>query len=169
VTAATTTTLDSTDAPRVSGPIPWVGAGLALLRDPTAFFQRTREQVGDTFLVEGFGYRVFCVFSPEGVKGLWALPEAEASKGVADFGMLAHKVPAELFAGRRTFPHMLFAREDVEVYLDNLVVGRRPRARVARGERASSRPSPTAVASPIAWASPPGGAAPRRPRIGSSA
>jgi cytochrome P450 len=120
MTAATTTTLDSKHAPRVSGPIPWVGAGLALLQDPTAFFQRTREQVGDTFLVEGFGYRVFCVFSPEGVKSLWALPEAEASKGVADFGMLAHKVPAELFAGRRTFPHMLFAREDVEVYLDNL-------------------------------------------------
>jgi len=110
----------SNEAPRVSGPLPWVGAGLGLLRDPTAFFQRTRERVGDTFLVEAFGYRLFCVFSPEGVKGLWALPEAEASKGVADFGMLAHKVPAELFAGRRTFPHMLFAREDVETYLDNL-------------------------------------------------
>ncbi|MBK7950124.1 MAG: cytochrome P450 [Deltaproteobacteria bacterium] len=54
------------------------------------------------------------------MKNLWALPEAEASKGVADFGMLAHKVPAELFAGRRTYPHMLFAREDVEVYLENL-------------------------------------------------
>ncbi len=112
--------LASSDAPRVSGPIPWVGAGLSLLRDPTAFFQRTRERVGDTFLVEGFGYRLFCVFSPAGVKSLWALPEAEASKGVADFGMLAHKVPGELFAGRRTYPHMLFAREDVEVYLENL-------------------------------------------------
>ncbi|MBY0401554.1 cytochrome P450 [Myxococcota bacterium] len=108
------------DAPCVSGPLPWVGAGLSLLRDPTAFFQRTRERVGDTFLVEGFGYRLFCVFSPEGVKSLWGLPEAAASKGVADFGMLAHKVPAELFAGRRTYPHMLFAREDVEVYLENL-------------------------------------------------
>ncbi len=109
------------DAPRVSGVLPWVGAGVSLLRDPTTFFQRTRERVGDTFLVEAFGYRLFCVFSPEGVKGLWALPEAQASKGVADFGMLAHKVPAELFAGRRTFPHMLFAREDIEVYLENLV------------------------------------------------
>jgi cytochrome P450 len=111
----------STEAPRVRGVLPWVGPGLSLLHDPTAFFQRTRAQVGDTFLVEAFGYRLFCVFSPEGVKNLWALPEAEASKGVADFGMLAHKVPAELFAGRRTYPHMLFAREDVEVYLDNLV------------------------------------------------
>ena len=118
--AATKPVRNSGDAPRVSGAIPWVGAGIALLQDPTAFFQRTRERVGDTFLVEGFGYRLFCVFSPEGVKSLWALPEAQASKGVADFGMLAHKVPAELFAGRRTFPYMLFAREDVEVYLDNL-------------------------------------------------
>ena len=113
--------LTSGEAPRVSGILPWVGAGLSLLQDPTAFFGRARERYGDTFLVEAFGYRLFCVFSPEGVKGLWALPEAEASKGVADFGMLAHKVPAELFAGRRTFPHMLFAREDVEVYLGNLV------------------------------------------------
>lgn len=112
--------LASSDAPRVAGVLPWVGAGPSLLRDPTSFFQRTRERVGDTFLVEGFGYRLFCVFSPEGVKNLWALPEAEASKGVADFGMLAHKVPGELFAGRRTYPHMLFAREDVEVYLENL-------------------------------------------------
>lgn len=118
--AATKPVRTSGDAPRVSGAIPWVGAGLALLQDPTAFFRRTRERVGDTFLVEGFGYRLFCVFSPEGVKSLWALPEAQASKGVADFGMLAHKVPAELFIGRRTFPHMLFAREDVEVYLENL-------------------------------------------------
>ena len=113
--------LTSNEAPRVSGVVPWVGAGLSLLRDPTDFFRRTRERYGDTFLVEAFGYRLFCVFSPKGVKGLWALPEAEASKGVADFGMLAHKVPAELFAGRRTYPHMLFAREDVEVYLENLV------------------------------------------------
>lgn len=107
-------------APRVAGRLPWIGPGLSLLRDPTAFFQRARERQGNSFLVETFGYRLFCVFSPEGVKNLWALPEQVASKGVADFGMLAHKVPAELFAGRRTYPHMLFAREDVEVYLENL-------------------------------------------------
>jgi cytochrome P450 len=129
-------TLPFDGAPRVSGLLPWVGAGLSLLQDPTTFFQRTRERVGDTFLVEAFGYRLFCVFSPEGVKGLWALPEAQASKGVADFGMLAHKVPGDLFVGRRTFPHMLFAREDVEAYLDNLVaaVGLVLDALGARGE-----------------------------------
>lgn len=112
--------LDWSRAPRVESRLPWFGPGLSLLNDPTAFFQRQRERIGDTYFFESFGYRVFCVFSPEGVKNLWALPEAEASKGVADFAMLAHKVPAELFDGRRTFPHGLFGREDVEVYLDNL-------------------------------------------------
>lgn len=106
--------------PRVPGVLPWIGPGLSLLQDPTSFFQRQRERVGETYLIESFGYRLVCVFSPAGVKNLWALPEAAASKGLADFSMLSHKVPAELFAGRRTFPHMLFAREDVEVYLENL-------------------------------------------------
>ncbi|MBW2272702.1 MAG: cytochrome [Deltaproteobacteria bacterium] len=36
------------------------------------------------------------------------------------FSLLRHKVPTELFAGRRTMPHDLFGREDVEVYLENL-------------------------------------------------
>ena len=108
------------DPVRVSGPIPRVGAGFRLLRDPTGFFEQTRARVGDTFLVEAFGIELFCVFSPVGVANLWALPEAAASKGLADFAMLSHKVPAELFAGRRTFPHDLFGRDDVEVYLDNL-------------------------------------------------
>lgn len=109
-----------TAAPRVASRWPWVGPGLALLNDPTAFFQRQRERLGDTYVFESFGYRVFNVFSPEGVKNLWALPEAQASKGVGDFAMLSHKVPAELFEGRRTFPHGLFGRERVEGYLENL-------------------------------------------------
>ena len=108
------------DAPKVPAPLPWVGPGLSLLNNPTAFFQRQRERLGDTYYLESFGYRMFCVFSPEGVKNLWALPEKEASKGVGDFAMLSHKVPAELFDGRRTFPHGLFGRENVEIYLENL-------------------------------------------------
>ncbi|MFK7898604.1 MAG: cytochrome P450 [Myxococcota bacterium] len=108
------------EIPRVPGLLPWVGPGLTLLQDPTAFFQRQRERVGETYLIESFGYRLACVFSPAGVRNLWALPEAVASKGLADFTMLSHKVPGDLFAGRRTFPHGLFGREDVEVYLENL-------------------------------------------------
>ncbi len=114
------TVLPWRDAPRVSSPLPWIGPGLSILNDPTAFFQRARDRVGDTYWFEAFGYAVFNVFSPVGVKSLWALPEGEASKGLGDFALLSHKVPAELFDGRRTFPHGLFGREQVEIYLDNL-------------------------------------------------
>jgi cytochrome P450 len=48
------------------------------------------------------------------------LPEEDASKALADLTLLSHKVPIELFEGRRTLPHDLFARDDVEVYLDHL-------------------------------------------------
>ena len=106
--------------PRAGGPLPWVGAGLGLLRDPTAYFGRTRERLGDTFLVDAFGYRLFCVFSAEGVRSLYSLPEREASKGVADYALLRHKVPDELFAGRRHRPHDLFGSQEVEGYLANV-------------------------------------------------
>ena len=112
--------LDVSEAPQVASALPWFGPGLSLLNDPTSFFQRQRDLLGDTYLFESFGYQVLCVFSAEGVKNLWALPEAKASKGLADFALLSHKVPAELFQGRRTFPHGLFGRENIEVYLDNL-------------------------------------------------
>jgi cytochrome P450/putative sterol carrier protein len=106
--------------PMVSGSLPWVGAGRALVRDPTEFFSDCRERFGNTFLVDAFGYRLFCVFSPVGVRNLWRLPEEQASKALADLTLLSHKVPIELFEGRRTLPHDLFARDDVEVYLDHL-------------------------------------------------
>jgi cytochrome P450 len=106
--------------PRARGALPWVGAGRALTRDPTAFFTRCRERFGDTFVVDAFGYRLFCVFSPLGVHNLWRLPEEQASKALADLTLLSHKVPIELFEGRRTLPHDLFGRDDVETYLENL-------------------------------------------------
>jgi cytochrome P450 len=103
--------------PRAGGTLPWVGAGLALLRDPTAFFLGARRRCGDTFLVDAFGYRLFCVFSPDGVRALYELPEADASKGLADFALLRLKVPEELMLGRRIRPHDLFGSEEVEGYL----------------------------------------------------
>ena len=60
------------------------------------------------------------LFSPEGVRSFYALPEAEASKGVADWLMLRRKLPDELFDGRRTMPHELFGRDDVRTYLAQL-------------------------------------------------
>ena len=106
--------------PLVSGRVPWLGAGRRLTHDPTAFFNRCRNKHGDTFVVDAFGYRLFCVFSPVGVRNLWKLPEEQASKALADLTLLSHKVPIELFEGRRTLPHDLFARDDVETYLENL-------------------------------------------------
>jgi cytochrome P450 len=106
--------------PRLGGPLPWVEAGAALLRDPTACFTSARRRFGDTFVVDAFGYRLFSVFSPAGVARLYALAEHEASFGLATFELvLKRKLPTELLAGRRTFPHALFGGQD-EDYLGHL-------------------------------------------------
>src|SRR5262245_63602634 len=100
--------------PGVPGVLPWVGAGLALLRDPTTFFVEARRRVGDTFVVDAFRYRLLCVFSAAGVRALYALPEAVASKGLADVTLLRHKLPGEVLGDRRLRRHDLFVGEDVE-------------------------------------------------------
>lgn len=103
------------------GGLPWVGAGFALLRDPTACFTAARRRFGDTFVIDAFGYRLFCVFSPAGVSRLYALAEEQASFGLATFELvLKRKLPAELLAGRRTYPHSLFGGQEVEDYLGHL-------------------------------------------------
>jgi len=107
--------------PRLGGALPWVEAGRRLLRDPTACFSAARRRFGDTFVIDAFGYRLFCVFSPQGVRGLYALAEHEASFGLATFELvLKHKLPPELLSGRRTFPHALFGGQEVEEYLGHL-------------------------------------------------
>src|SRR5262245_55140451 len=94
--------------PRARGRLPWVGSGIALLRDPTAFLVRMRRRLGDTFVVDAFGYRLLCVFSAAGVRSLYALDEGQASKGLADVALLRLKLPDELLRDRRTRPHDLF-------------------------------------------------------------
>lgn len=106
--------------PRAPGRLPWVGAGLRLLRDPTRFFADNRRALGDTYVVDAFGYRLFCVFSATGVKSLYALPESRASFGLATYNLLKLKIPGELFAGRRNGPRTLFGGEEVERYVANL-------------------------------------------------
>jgi len=98
----------------------WLGSGPSLLRNATAYFARMRDTLGDTYVVDAFGYRLFCVFSPLGVKSLYALPEKRASFGLATYTLFQHKIPAELFVGRRNAPHHLFAGEEVERYLGDL-------------------------------------------------
>jgi cytochrome P450 len=106
--------------PRARGRIPWVGSGLALLRDPTRFLAQQRERLGDTFVVDAFGFRLFCVFSPDGVRSLYALPEHKGSFGLASYTLLRLKVPEALFSGLRNGPHTMFKSDDVARYLDNL-------------------------------------------------
>jgi cytochrome P450 len=105
--------------PRV-GRLPLVGAGLSLLRDPTSFFARTRKRYGDTFVVDAFGFRLFCVFSADGVRSLYQFPEAEASFGLATYRLIKFKLPPELLMGRRNSPHRLFGNQQVEGYIANL-------------------------------------------------
>jgi cytochrome P450 len=106
--------------PVVGGSLPWVGGGLGLLRDPTGFFTRQRSRHGDTFVVDAFGHRLFCVFSPAGIRSLYAQPEEQASFGMATYTLIRAKVPIELLLGRRNHPKALFGNAKVEGYLENL-------------------------------------------------
>ena len=85
--------------------------------DPVADLAGARAEHGDTFVVDSGGTRTLFLFSPVGVASFYALPEASASKGIADWQLLRRKLPDELFADRRTFPHDLFGRDDVRQYL----------------------------------------------------
>jgi cytochrome P450 len=96
--------------------LPWDGGSGDLVADLAA----ARARHGDTFVVDGGGARHLFLFSPAGVRAFYELPERLASKGVADARMLVRKVPAELFAGRRTFARDLFGTEEVQGYLQDL-------------------------------------------------
>src|ERR1041384_2464694 len=82
------------------------------LPGPVKALAAARAACGDTFVVEGPERPTLFLFSPEGVRSFYALPEASASKGVADWMMLRRKLPDELFDGRRPMPQELFGRED---------------------------------------------------------
>ena len=103
--------------PIVGGALPWVDAGIGLLRDPTRCFLDARKRHGDTFVLDAFGFRLFCVFSAAGVRRLYELGEREASFGLATYRLIGFKLPPELLAGRRNAPHQLFGAQKVEGYL----------------------------------------------------
>lgn len=93
--------------------MPWDGN----VANPIAAFAAVRADLGDTFAIEAPDTTYLFLFSPAGVREFYAVPEAVASKGIADWQMLRRKLPDELFLDRRTFPHDLFARDDVTAYL----------------------------------------------------
>ena len=88
--------------------------------DPVATLARARAELGDTFEVASGRDRYLFVFSPEALRAFYALPERDASKGLADYRMLVRKLPEELFTGVRTLAHDLFGAQDVESYLCHL-------------------------------------------------
>ena len=90
------------------------------VEDAVAAIADARRRHGDTFTVRSGDDTYLFTFSPVGVTNFYALPEALASKGVADYLMLRRKLPDEVFVGRRTLPHELFTRDGVAGYLDNL-------------------------------------------------
>jgi cytochrome P450 len=112
------------DLPVIS-PMPPVASGAGLpwdrpVGDAVAVIAGARATCGDTFVLDSGGDRYLFTFSPVGVAELYGLPEALASKGVADWRMLRRKVPDVLFSGRRTFPHDLFGRSDSANYMANV-------------------------------------------------
>ena len=106
-------------------PMPPVAEGCALpwdapMVDPVVALADARHELGDTFVVDSGDDRYLFTFSPVGVTSFYALPEDQASKGIADWRMLRRKLPDELFVERRTLPHQLFGREDVSQFLANV-------------------------------------------------
>ncbi len=89
--------LVSPKPPLVRDELAHIGAGLRFSQSPTNFLTQLRTEYGDTFLVDVFGYKLFCVFSPAGLKSLYAAAEDEASFGMATFDMLGFKTPLDIF------------------------------------------------------------------------
>ncbi len=90
-----------TDVPLGKQP-PSIGGfqnGLAWLKNPTQFLIDTRKKLGDVFLLEVFGIKLFFVFSAEGLKDFYNVPESDASFTEATKGFLGVKVPEEILSG----------------------------------------------------------------------
>jgi cytochrome P450 len=97
--------------------LPWDDAGAL---DPVVALSDARRTLGDTFAVRSGETTYLFVFGEPALQAFYAVAEREASKGLADYRMLVRKLPIELFAERRTFPHDLFGAQEVEGYLENL-------------------------------------------------
>jgi cytochrome P450 len=97
--------------------LPWDDANAP---EPVLALTAARRDIGDRFTVRSGDSTYLFVFDEPGLRDFYALAERDASKGLADYRMLVRKLPLELFAERRTFPHDLFGAQDIEGYLDNL-------------------------------------------------
>ena len=105
------------EPPRAAMTLPWDDAGAD---DPVGALAQARAELGDTFAVTSGRDEYLFVFSAGALRAFYALPERDASKGIADYRMLVRKLPEELFAGVRTMAHDLFGAQEVETYLGHL-------------------------------------------------
>ena len=78
---------------------PLIGAAGPFLRNPTEFLSATRARLGDAFLLDVLGFRLFFLFSPEGLRSLYELPEDVASFTEATRTLIGLKLPRELLEG----------------------------------------------------------------------
>jgi cytochrome P450 len=108
------------DPPRVRSRVPFVGAGIDFLRNPTDFLKAARAEHGDTFFLETFGFKLLFLFSPVGVRSLYKLPEKQASFVEATRTLIGFKLPAELLQSDMSMFHHLFGRGRVEGYLSHM-------------------------------------------------
>lgn len=83
--------------PTVSGKIPFIRAGVDWLSNPRDFLNQKREEVGDTFILEAFGLKLFFVFSKKGLTDFYHISESSASFLEATRAFLGYKVPAEVW------------------------------------------------------------------------
>lgn len=111
--------LISPQPPRVAG-LPLIGAAGPFLRNPTAFLIAMRALHGDAFLLEIFGFRLFFVFSPQGLRSLYELPEDTASFTEATRTLIGLKLPRELLEGDLSLFRHLFTAERMSGFLEQM-------------------------------------------------
>jgi cytochrome P450 len=99
--------------PHVAG-APILGAAAPFLRNPTAFLSAQRAALGDVFLLDLLHFRLFFVFSPEGLRSLYELPEEIASFTEATRTLIGLKLPAEMLEGDMSLFRHLFTAERMD-------------------------------------------------------
>lgn len=111
--------LVSPPPPRVAG-APLIGAAGPFLRNPTEFLSATRARLGDAFLLDVLGFRLFFLFSPGGLRSLYELPEEVASFTEATRTLIGLKLPRELLEGDLGLFRHLFTAERMDGFLGQM-------------------------------------------------
>ena len=90
---------------------------MPFLRNPTSFLADMRARHGDSFLLELLGFRLFFLFSPDGLRSLYELPEEVASFTEATRTLIGLKLPREMLEGDLGLFRHLFTAERMDGFL----------------------------------------------------